>query len=107
MGRPRNARHRRRDRVDSAARARLRIVHALHRGVSDRCIGRAGNARLDTLPVVLDTGAGAVALGNTGRGDHRTLLEPYLDSDDELLREQAEWAAARIDDRVRDSAPDA
>jgi len=49
----------------------------------------------------------AVALGNTGRGDHRTLLEPYLDSDDELLREQAEWAAARIDDRVRDSAPDA
>jgi len=49
----------------------------------------------------------AVALGNTGRGDHRTLLEPYLDSDDELLREQAEWAAARIDDRVRRSAPDA
>jgi len=49
----------------------------------------------------------AVALGNTGRGDHRTLLEPYLDSDDELLREQAEWAAARIDDRVRGSAPDA
>ena len=41
----------------------------------------------------------AVALGNTGRGDHRTLLEPYLDSDDELLREQAEWAAARMEDR--------
>jgi epoxyqueuosine reductase len=49
----------------------------------------------------------AVALGNTGGGEHRTLLEPYLDSDDELLREQAEWAAARIADRVRDSAPDA
>ncbi|MFY9579539.1 MAG: tRNA epoxyqueuosine(34) reductase QueG, partial [Gaiellaceae bacterium] len=41
----------------------------------------------------------AVALGNTGRSEHRSLLEPYLDSDDELLREQAEWAAARIDDR--------
>src|SRR3989442_1393080 len=49
----------------------------------------------------------AVALGNTGGGEHRTLLEPYLDSDDELLREQAEWAAARIDDPGRDSAPDA
>ncbi len=49
----------------------------------------------------------AVALGNTGKREHRTLLEPYLDSDDELLREQAEWAAARIADRVRDSAPDA
>src|SRR5438445_4608 len=28
----------------------------------------------------------AVALGNTGRGDHRTLLEPYPDLDDENLR---------------------
>jgi epoxyqueuosine reductase len=40
-----------------------------------------------------------VALGNTGRRDQLPLLEPYLDSDDELLRGHAEWAAARLDER--------
>jgi epoxyqueuosine reductase len=39
-----------------------------------------------------------VALGNTGRRDQLGLLDPYLDSDDELLREHAEWAAARLEE---------
>jgi epoxyqueuosine reductase len=40
-----------------------------------------------------------VALGNTGGPDHRELVERYVDGDDELLREHAEWALARIDAR--------
>jgi epoxyqueuosine reductase len=40
-----------------------------------------------------------VALGNTGAPDHRALVERYADGDDELLREHAEWALARIDAR--------
>jgi epoxyqueuosine reductase len=40
-----------------------------------------------------------VALGNTGRRDDLPLLEPYLDSDDELVREHAEWAAAQLGGR--------
>jgi epoxyqueuosine reductase QueG len=38
-----------------------------------------------------------VALGNTGRRDDLRLLEPYLASDDDLLREHAEWAASRLE----------
>jgi epoxyqueuosine reductase len=38
-----------------------------------------------------------VAIGNTGRREHRRYVEPYLDSDDELVREHAEWAATRLD----------
>ncbi len=40
-----------------------------------------------------------VALGNTGTRADRATLAPYLESDDELLREHAEWAAAAIDAR--------
>jgi epoxyqueuosine reductase len=40
-----------------------------------------------------------VAVGNTGAPDHRALVERYADGDDELLREHAEWALARIDAR--------
>ncbi|MFL5983049.1 MAG: tRNA epoxyqueuosine(34) reductase QueG, partial [Gaiellaceae bacterium] len=40
-----------------------------------------------------------VALGNTGRRDDAALAEPFLGSEDELLREQAEWAVARIEER--------
>ena len=40
-----------------------------------------------------------VALGNSGGAEHRRLLEPYLASDDELLRGHAEWAAARLEER--------
>ncbi|TMK58754.1 MAG: tRNA epoxyqueuosine(34) reductase QueG [Actinobacteria bacterium] len=40
-----------------------------------------------------------VALGNTGRREQRELLEPYLESEDELLREHAEWAASRLEGR--------
>ncbi len=43
-----------------------------------------------------------VALGNTGGGEHRALLERYSGNDDELLREPAEWALRRI--KARDSA---
>jgi len=39
-----------------------------------------------------------VALGNTG-GD-RALAERYADGDDPLLREHAEWALARLEERV-------
>src|SRR6266542_2869435 len=37
-----------------------------------------------------------VALGNTGGRDELQVLEPFLADQDELLREQAEWAVARI-----------
>jgi epoxyqueuosine reductase len=40
-----------------------------------------------------------VALGNTGGPADLHLVEPFLVSDDELLREQAEWAVARIEER--------
>ena len=47
----------RRARADAAARRRLRLVHALHRGVPDARARRAGHARRDALPLVLDAGA--------------------------------------------------
>jgi epoxyqueuosine reductase len=40
-----------------------------------------------------------VALGNTGRSEHRELLATHAESDDDLLREHAEWALARLDAR--------
>ncbi len=40
-----------------------------------------------------------VALGNTGGIADLPLAEPFLASDDELLREQAEWTMARIEER--------
>jgi epoxyqueuosine reductase len=41
-----------------------------------------------------------VALGNTGAPEDRALVEPFLDDDDPLLREHAEWALARIEERA-------
>ena len=61
LGRARHARHDRRARADAAARPRLRLVHALHRRVPDRRARRAGRARRDALPLVLDAGARADA----------------------------------------------
>ena len=46
--------HRRRARADAAARRRLRRVPPLHRRVSDERARRAGRARRDALPLVLD-----------------------------------------------------
>jgi epoxyqueuosine reductase len=43
-----------------------------------------------------------VALGNVGRREDAALAKPFLDKEDELLREQAEWAMARIQERDRD-----
>ena len=40
-----------------------------------------------------------VALGNTGEPDDTALAEPYLTDDDQLLREQAEWTVARLQER--------
>jgi epoxyqueuosine reductase len=40
-----------------------------------------------------------VALGNTGVTSDRPALDPYLASEDGLLREHAEWAAARLEGR--------
>jgi epoxyqueuosine reductase len=37
-----------------------------------------------------------VALGNTGGPEHAGLAEPYAAGDDELLREHAEWALAKL-----------
>src|SRR5205809_1081767 len=43
-----------------------------------------------------------VALGNTGGPEDAPLAEAFLDDEDELLREQAEWALARIEERHAD-----
>jgi epoxyqueuosine reductase len=40
-----------------------------------------------------------VALGNTGGEAHRALVERWAGDDDELVREHAEWALARLDAR--------
>ena len=40
-----------------------------------------------------------IALGNTGTPADVPLAEPFLEDDDELLREQAEWAVTRIERR--------
>jgi epoxyqueuosine reductase len=40
-----------------------------------------------------------VALGNSGTEEHRELLAAHADSEDQLLREHAEWALARLDAR--------
>jgi epoxyqueuosine reductase len=37
-----------------------------------------------------------VAVGNTRNPEYRTVLEPYAEDDDPLLREHAEWALARL-----------
>jgi epoxyqueuosine reductase len=41
-----------------------------------------------------------VALGNVGGAEQRDALERYADCDDELLREHAEWALARLGERT-------
>jgi epoxyqueuosine reductase len=40
-----------------------------------------------------------VALGNTGGPEHAALAEPFRSGEDELLREQADWAMGRIEER--------
>ena len=40
-----------------------------------------------------------VALGNTGGPEHSAAVEPFLDDDDPLLREHAQWAQGRITER--------
>jgi epoxyqueuosine reductase len=40
-----------------------------------------------------------VALGNVGRSEHRPLVERFEDDADPLLREQAAWTLARLDER--------
>ncbi len=40
-----------------------------------------------------------VAAGNVGGSEHRPLLEQFAAGEDELLREQAEWALARLVER--------
>ena len=42
-----------------------------------------------------------VALGNVGAEEDAALAEPHATGDDELLREHAEWALARIEERHR------
>jgi epoxyqueuosine reductase len=41
-----------------------------------------------------------VALGNTGTSEHLALVERWAGSDDEVLRETAEWAERRIAERT-------
>lgn len=40
-----------------------------------------------------------VALGNVGGAEHRAVVESYLESEDEVLREHATWALERMDER--------
>jgi epoxyqueuosine reductase len=40
-----------------------------------------------------------VALGNNGEPEHRSMLERYADSDDQMLREHAAWALTRLSER--------
>jgi hypothetical protein len=40
-----------------------------------------------------------VALGNVGGAEDAALAEPFAAGDDDLLREHAEWALARIGER--------
>jgi epoxyqueuosine reductase len=40
-----------------------------------------------------------VALGNVGGEEHRDVLEPFANDPDPLLREHAEWALRRLDER--------
>ena len=48
-----------------------------------------------------------VALGNSGREDLAPLAEPFLEGEDELLREQATWALARLSEHSQsDSSPE-
>jgi epoxyqueuosine reductase len=66
--------------------------------------GDALRARYDRLYVPRNDGRylhrnALVALGNTGRPDDAALAAPFLANGDELLREQAEWAVARIEER--------
>jgi epoxyqueuosine reductase len=42
-----------------------------------------------------------IALGNNGGPQQRPLAERYTRADDPLLREHAEWARARLDERAR------
>jgi epoxyqueuosine reductase len=42
-----------------------------------------------------------VVLGNLGTADHEPLLEQYANDDDELLREHAAWALARLRERTQ------
>ncbi len=46
-----------------------------------------------------------VVLGNTGGVADLPLVEPFLAGDDELLREQAEWTVARIEERRAGEVP--
>ena len=41
-----------------------------------------------------------VALGNVGRPEDAALAEPYAAGDDPLLREHAEWALGRLEERA-------
>ncbi len=40
-----------------------------------------------------------VALGNAGRPEDRAIAERHLTDEDPLLREYAEWACRRLDER--------
>ena len=40
-----------------------------------------------------------VALGNTGMPEDAALAEPFAANGDDVLREQARWAASRIEER--------
>ena len=42
-----------------------------------------------------------VAAGNVGGAAERAAVAPYAEGEDPLLREHAEWALARIDERGR------
>ena len=64
--------------ADGAARARLRIMHPLHRRLSDRCARRARPGRCDEVPLVLDAGACSNPRGLSGRARRAGLRLRHL-----------------------------
>ena len=73
VGRARDARHDRRAGGDAAARRGLRLLHALHRRLPDRCARGGRRARRDALPLVLDA-VGRPVAGGVPRGARRPRL---------------------------------
>ena len=71
LGRARNTRQRSRARVDAGARHRLWGLQDLYRRVPDRRARRAGHARRDEMPLLLDAGTHAHSRG-VSRAARRT-----------------------------------
>ena len=87
----------------AAAGARRRAARLARRLAAGRPGGAARALRAGSTSRAT-TAAGCAATrssrpGNVGGADERAAVEPYLDDDDEMLREHAAWALARLEAR--------